>query len=63
MPEGAPAGILDRPTGLHGYLLDVRVAQGEWICIVGEGAGGVTFIAGPDLYYWYDSYCHRKLCD
>lgn len=63
MPEGAPTGILDRPTGLHGYLLDVRVAQGEWFCIVGERAGGVTFIAGPDLYYWYDSYCHRKLCD
>lgn len=65
LTESAPAGILDRPTTLHGYLLDLRVSEGEWICVVSEGSGseGLYVISGPDLYYWFDSYCYRKLCD
>jgi len=64
--NGNPVGVLDEPTGLHGYILDLDypLQRGEWVCItVASEDDGLYIIYGPDLYSWYDSYCSRKACN
>jgi hypothetical protein len=57
-----PVGVLDGPTGPHGYLVPLTFNAGEGICFRSETTAGWTLIYGPDIYYWYDSYCFRKPC-
>ncbi len=63
--NGNPVGVLNEPTGLHGYILDLDypLQRGEWVCITVASEDGLYIIYGPDLYYWYDSYCSRKACN
>ncbi|OIO92688.1 MAG: hypothetical protein AUK03_09445 [Anaerolineae bacterium CG2_30_64_16] len=63
--NGNPVGVLNEPTGPHGYILDLDhpLQRDEWVCITVASEDGLYIIYGPDLYYWYDSYCSRKACN
>lgn len=51
--------IADDP---HGYILEYPIHMGDKLCAVNFKAIGFSIILGPDIYYHYDSYCHRGNC-
>lgn len=60
--NGLELGTYQIAPDAHGYILDMNVAVGDQICAVDVGPEGFSIIFGPDVYYHYDSYCHRFGC-
>lgn len=60
--NGQEVGTYRIAPDFHGYMLDFRVNVGDQLCAVNFGAVGFSVIFGPDVYYHYDSYCHRFGC-
>jgi len=60
--NGLELGTYQIAPDAHGYMLDLNVAVGDQICAVDFGPEGFSIIFGPDVYYHYDSYCHRFGC-
>lgn len=58
-------GVLNEPTGPHGYILELDhpLQEGEWVCITVANGDGFYITYGPDLYPSYDSYCSRESCN
>lgn len=46
----------------HGYIFKWPIHIGDQICAVNFERIGFHIILGPDVYYHYDSYCHRGNC-
>ena len=46
----------------HGYLIAWRIAAGDRLCAEQVEPGRFLIVAGPDVYYQYDSYCYRGHC-
>lgn len=51
--------IADDP---HGYMFAWPIHLGDELCAVDFTNTGFSIILGPDVYYHYDSYCHRTGC-
>lgn len=60
--NGQEVGTYRIAPDFHGYMLDFSVNVGDQLCAVNFGAEGFSIIFGPDVYYHYDSYCHRFGC-
>lgn len=56
-------GRLSAAGGSHGYMVAWRIASGDKLCAETDKPGGFYIVAGPDVYYHYDSYCYRGHCE
>jgi hypothetical protein len=50
------------PTGRQGYLFYFEIHQNDKVCVTYYEPSGFHIVFGPDVYYHYDSYCHRDHC-
>jgi hypothetical protein len=55
-------GTINGPTGKHGYVFDITIRRDDKICVTYFEPSGFHIVFGPDIYYHYDSYCHRGNC-
>lgn len=60
--NGQEIGKLSVGGGKHGFVFTWAIKPGDNLCAVGYDQGGFHIIFGPDIYYHYDSYCHRGYC-
>ncbi len=60
--DGQVVGTYRIAPDSHGFMLDMSIEVGQEICAVDYGPEGFSIIFGPDVYYHYDSYCHRGFC-
>lgn len=61
--NGQIVGVYKKPANAHGYVLTVTIEQGDIVCVSSNNLLFFSLIFGPDIYYQYDSYCYRGLCD
>jgi hypothetical protein len=47
----------------HGYIFQYPINMGDKLCAVNyRSSTGFAILLGPNIYYHYDSYCHRGNC-
>ena len=61
--NGSVVGMINGPTGKHGYIFNVNINRGDIVCVTYFEPSGFQIIFGPDIYYHYDSYCYRGHCN
>jgi len=55
-------GELFQGVGRHGYMIPLSVNAGDELCVKPIPSGGWNMNLGADIYYHYDSFCHRGNC-
>ncbi len=60
--NGVAVGELFQGVGRHGYMIPLSVNAGDELCVKPIPPGGWNMNLGADIYYHYDSFCHRGYC-